>query len=67
MERMTASVKVVDHNFDYVVVVYYVCVGRMAVDNGIGRVFPDTQGCVERGHLRFDIGYVVDCESEITF
>ena len=64
MKRMAASVEVVDYDFDCVIIVYHMRVGSLAIDDWVRGSFPDSQGSIERGYFRLDVGNVVDCEPE---
>ena len=47
VEWMATSVKVVDYYFDRIVIIEYLRVGGMTVDDWVGGIFPHAQGCVK--------------------
>ena len=65
VERVAAAVEVVDDDFDDVVVLEELGVCGFSVDDGVRGGFSDAEGGVEGGDFWFDVGLVVDCESDI--
>lgn len=61
---MAASVEVVEYYFDYVVIFEDLRVCGVTVDDRVRGGFSDAQGCVQSGHFWFDVGLVVDRESD---
>ena len=62
MKRMASIIGIVDYYFDYIIVVDHMSVGSAAIDYWVLGIFPNTQGSIERGYFRLDIGSVVDRE-----